>query len=147
MNEQTLRKYVRLVLERAMGATTEDQVMLKINKGPGGSMPVDQLSPDEVEAAETLVMRGMLRRVPAGHGVSTQGGTMGRRGDHMAVTGGRNAPSPVDPPIAHRYPERYVVTSGGSHGVNTFIDTMHADREVTRRARRDGTLKNKTVKY
>lgn len=60
---------MRLVLERAMSPVSEKEVLLKINRGPGGSIPVDQLSPEEVEAAETLVMRGMLRRVPAGHDV------------------------------------------------------------------------------
>jgi len=144
MNEQALRKFVRLVLERAMSPVSEKEVLLKINRGPGGSIPVDQLSPEEVEAAETLVMRGMLRRVPAGHGVSTQDGQKGFYGDHMAVTGGRNVSTPVDPKNAHRYPERYVVTSGGSHGTDTFKhDTFHDEKPAIRQARRDGTLKTK----
>lgn len=132
------------MLERSMGATSEEQLMLKINRGDGGALPVDMLSPDEIEVAETLVMRGLLKHVPAGHGVSTQGGTMGQRGDHMAVTGGRNAATPVDPSVAHRYPERYVVTAGGSHATDTFkMDTLSDERGEIRRARRAGTLKDK----
>ncbi len=120
MDERALRKYVRTVLEHAMGGVTADQLLLKINKGFGGSVPVDQLSPEELDAADELEGRGLLRHVPAGHGVSTQGGSKGMYGDSMAVTGGRNVATPVDPSVAHRYPERYVVTSGGSHAVGTF---------------------------
>lgn len=144
MDEQALRKYVRLVLERSMGVTSEDQVLQKINRGNGGSLPVGELSPEETVVADDMVKRGLLRRVGAGQGVSTQGGTMGRRGDHMAVTGGRNVAGPVDPSAAHRYPERYVVTSGGSHAAGTFAsDTFHDEKPEIRRARRDGTLKTK----
>ena len=120
MDERDLRKYVRLVLERVMAPLSDDEVLLKINRGPGGSIPADQLSPEEKRAADDMVKRGLLRLLPAGHGVSTQGGRRGMYGDQMAVTGGRNVPTPVDPKIAHRYPERYVVTSGGSHAVGTF---------------------------
>ena len=120
MDERDLRKYVRLVLERALAPLSDDDVLLKINRGPGGSIPSDQLSPEEKRVADNMVKRGLLRLVPAGHGVSTVGGQKGFYGDQMAVTGGRNEPTPVDPKVAHRYPERYVVTSGGSHAAGTF---------------------------
>ncbi len=144
MDEQGLRKYVRLVLEHGMTPVTERDLLMKINRGPGGSIPVSELAPEEIKVADKLVTRGLLRHVPAGHGVSTQGGQKGFYGDHMAVTGGRNEPTPVDLKSAHRYPERYVVTSGGSHGTDTFKhDTFHDERNAIRAARRDGTLKTK----
>lgn len=110
-------------------STDPDDILQKINRGPGGSLPADQLTPEETKTADELVKRGLLRRVPAGHGVSTKGGREGDSWDGMAVRGGKNVPTPVDPNVAHRYPERYVVTSGGSHAAGTFMmDTLHDER-------------------
>ena len=36
-----------------------------IDDGPYHSMPVDQLTPEEVKVASVLVTRGLLRRMPA----------------------------------------------------------------------------------
>lgn len=142
MDEQGLRKYARLVLEHAMNPS--GALLLKINNGSGGSISVDELTPEEITMADSLVARGVLRHVPAGHGVSTVGGMSGFYGDNMAVSGGKSEPTPVNPKVAHRYPERYVVTSGGSHVAGTFKgDTFHDERPQIRAARRDGTLKTK----
>jgi len=66
MDEQKLRGYVRLVLERSMiSPSDEKQLLQAIDDGPYHSMPVDQLGPDELEAAEALATKGLLRRMPA----------------------------------------------------------------------------------
>jgi hypothetical protein len=112
MDEKTIRSYVRLVLERAVGGPgmTGKQFLQMIDDGPYHSMPVAELTPEEVEAAEKLVMRNLLRRMPANG----------------------------------RMPERFVLTSSGSHGTDTFAgDTLRDETPGIRSARRAGTLKTK----
>jgi len=133
MNELAIRKYVRLVLERAI-TVSPDQLLLKINARNGGSIPADELTSEETTVAMSLVKCDLLHHVPAGHGISNVGGMRGFYGDNMTVTGGRNEPTPVDPKVAHRYPERYVVTSGGSHSTDTFKSDTLRD-ELPRRRR------------
>ena len=101
MDEQVLRKYVRTILEGAMSESmTDKQLLQKVDNGPFHSMPIDELSPEEVEAAETLTMRGLLRRMPA----------------------------------TNRFPERFVLTAGGSHATGTFAsDTLHDEKPRRRR--------------
>ncbi len=114
MDEQDLRRYVRVVLENFGEPMTakkwlmSKKLLQKIDNGPYHSMPVDELSPDELEAAEVLAMNRMLRRMPADR----------------------------------RFPERFVLTSTGSHKTGTFaVDKLHDEEGDIRRARRAGTLK------
>ena len=132
MNTKELRECVRLILGEAHGGMTGAQFLQMVDDAPGHAMPVEMLSDAEVAAAEKLVKAGLLRHVPAGHGVSTSGGTpAGRLG--MAVTGGHQVATPVDPRVAHRYPERYVLTSAGSHGTGTFAHDKLRDELPRRR--------------
>ncbi len=112
MNEKELRSYVRSVLTEDMGpgpqADSTVSLLQRVDDGPYHMLPVDELEGDELNAAETLVMRGLLRRLPA----------------------------------SARFPERFVVTAGGSHKTGTFaMDTFHDEKPEIRRARRNGTLK------
>jgi hypothetical protein len=101
MDEQGLREYVRTVLDEELEPrASAKQILQMIDNGPYHSMPVDELTPDELEAAETLAMRGQLRRMPADR----------------------------------RFPERFVLTAGGSHATDTFAsDTLRS--ELPRRRR------------
>lgn len=45
-------------------------------------------------------------------------------------------------PASGRFPDRLVVTGGGSHKTGTFdMDTLHDEKPEIRRAQRNGTLK------
>lgn len=47
-------------------------------------------------------------------------------------------------PANARFPERFVLSGGGSHATGTFdMDTLHDERGEIRAARRAGTLKSK----
>ena len=111
MDERALRKLVRLVLEDVTrSSVTTKQFLQMVDNGPFHSMDVSKMTPEEVETAEVLCMRGLLRRM--------------RANGHL--------------------PERFVLTSGGSHTTDTFVmDTFHDEEPSIRAARRTGTLKTK----
>lgn len=109
MKEHALREYVRAVLTEKfdLGAGAK-MVLQKIDDGPYHMLPVDELDDRELDMAEMLAMRGLVKRLPA------------------------NA----------RFPERFVLSAGGSHATGTFdSDTLHDERGKIMRARRAGTLK------
>jgi hypothetical protein len=84
-------------------------VLQKIDAGPYHMLPVDELDPRELDMAEMLAMRGLVKRLPA------------------------NA----------RFPERFVLSAGGSHATGTFdSDTLRDEEGQIRRARRQGTMKS-----
>jgi len=111
MNDKILREAVCAFLIERYGVGPAVKALLqKVDDGPYHSMPVDELSADELAMLDVAARSGLVRRMPA------------------------NA----------RFPERFVLTGGGSHETGTFdMDTLHDERGEIRRARRDGTLKSK----
>jgi hypothetical protein len=110
MKEEALRQLVRAIIsERADIGAGAKMVLQKIDDGPYHMLPVDELDARELDMAEMLAMRGLVKRLPA------------------------NA----------RFPERFVLSSGGSHATGTFDgDTLHDERGQIYKARRQGTLKS-----
>lgn len=101
MDERKLRGLIRVILEHA-GASPYflKQVLQKVDDGPYHMLPADELEDDELSAAEALVMRGRLKRLPA----------------------------------TERFPERFVLSSAGSHETGTFdMDTWSEERPRRRR--------------
>lgn len=87
-------------------------VLRTVEAEPNHSMRLDAMSDEEREAAERLVARGLLRRVPAGHAVTTDA-----RGKNARAT-------PVAGGSIRRYPDRYAVTSAGSYALGTFASDV-----------------------
>ncbi len=66
MNEKILREAIRAILaEKTELALNTKALLQKIDDGPYHMTPVDELEGDEREAAEVLVMRGLLKHLPA----------------------------------------------------------------------------------
>lgn len=104
MKDNVLREYVRAVLsERQDANSVAKSVLQKIDDGPYHMLPVDELDDLELDVAETLVMKGLVKRLPANR----------------------------------RFPERFVLTAGGSHATGTFdMDTLSQERSRSRRPNR-----------
>lgn len=66
MNEKDLRAFVRAVLTERMDVGPGAKMVLqKVDDGPYHMLPVDELDARELDMAEMLVMRGLLKRLPA----------------------------------------------------------------------------------
>lgn len=66
MKDEALRQLVRsILLERYDADLSTKRLLQKIDDGPYHMLPVDELESHELEAAEVLAMRGLVKRLPA----------------------------------------------------------------------------------
>lgn len=92
LHERVTFGELRTIIAEALKLSApETALMQRVEAGDYHMLPVDQVTdPKELDVLETLVMKGMLRRLLA------------------------------KPGSEKLFPERWVVTSGGSHSLGTF---------------------------
>lgn len=97
MNENVLREAVRFILcEKEDLSFVQRTVLQKIDNGPYHMMPIDELDDLELNVADELVMRGLVKFLPA----------------------------------SARFPERLVLSTNGSHALDTFVGDTLRDEEA-----------------
>lgn len=116
-------------------------LLLKINTSQKHYVTVSDLTPEEKSRANYLTRVRYLDLIPAGTGV-TRDVVLDHRGNVKSWGNRRHHPN------VNKLPERYVLTSGGTHKTDTFkFDTLSEEdmREYVQKQRMENRQKKSII--